>query len=65
LAANEELVVGQDRVLLSCLQQLKLISGEAAPREISDIEFPTLPQLITNEVSSGYSKRTHSAKVSL
>jgi hypothetical protein len=34
LTANEELVVGQDRVMLNCLKQLQLISGEAAPREI-------------------------------
>ena len=51
LTANEELIVGQDRVLLNCLKQLQLISGEAATREISDIKFPTLPQLNADDVT--------------
>jgi hypothetical protein len=51
LTPTDELVVGQEKVLLSCLKQLQLISGEAAPREICDIDFPTLPPITFDEVT--------------
>jgi hypothetical protein len=44
-AHDNELHVGQEAVLLSCLRQLQIISGEAAPRDVREIYFPALPPL--------------------
>ena len=45
LSAIGELIVGQELVLMSCLQILQMISGEAPPCTVDDLEFPTLPAL--------------------
>ena len=51
LTADDQLVVGQEPVLLSCLRQLQLISGEAPLREVNDINFPALPPLRLAQVT--------------
>ena len=44
-AQDEQLIVGQEQVLRNCLRQLQVISGAAAPRDVRDINFPSLPPL--------------------
>lgn len=49
-ADGVQLVVGQEPVLLSCLEILQRISGEAPPHTVHDLNFPTLPALTLEEV---------------
>ncbi len=41
-ADTDELIAGQEAVLENCVQK---ISGEATPRDVKDLTFPTLPPL--------------------
>jgi hypothetical protein len=41
-ADTDKLIAGQEAVLEKCL---KKISGEATPRDVKDLMFPTLPPL--------------------
>jgi hypothetical protein len=46
-ADTDELIAGQEALLKNCLQN---ISGEAAPRDIKHLTFPTLPPLTQQQV---------------
>ncbi len=46
-ADTDKLIAGQEAVLEKCL---KKISGEATPRDVKDLMFPTLPPLTQQQV---------------
>ena len=49
-ALDDLLVVGQEAVLLSSLEQLQIISGKGEALQVKGIPFPTLPPLSLTEV---------------
>jgi hypothetical protein len=50
LIVEGELIVGQESVQLNCMRILQRISGEAPPRTVKELEFPSLCAITQEEV---------------
>ena len=64
LVMTTGIVVGQLKVLLSCLHQLQLISGKASPMFIQYCTFPDLPPLHLQDRSRYCNFCVHPARAS-